>query len=198
MCELPSAAIVSNRCWSVMMNNMSGRSLTGCFDNERARRVLLPLPSMVPNPHLALTRPHLPGREKIEVKGDACFESEPCSCFVRRVLRGREFASREATKCFAIFRGSFFDHIIGQLGSRRSLVPVERLQVIAHELFIKTGRTLPYDIFIDRPEARGIRGKAFIDQEQFAINHAELKFRICDNDSILRSVLATARINFQT
>jgi hypothetical protein len=30
MCELPSAAIVSNRCWSVMINNMSGR-LTDIF-----------------------------------------------------------------------------------------------------------------------------------------------------------------------
>src|SRR4030095_8774939 len=33
MCELPCAAIVSNRCWSVMMNKMSGRLI---YHSERS------------------------------------------------------------------------------------------------------------------------------------------------------------------
>src|SRR6476620_4548267 len=103
----------------------------------------------------------------------------------------RELASGQSAKCFEIFRGSFFDNILRQARSGWSLVPVKRLQVIAHELFIKTGRTLPNDIFVNRPEARGIRGKAFINQKQIPINHPELKFRICDDNSALRSVIAT-------
>src|SRR6476620_7241977 len=107
----------------------------------------------------------------------------------------RELASGQSAKCFEIFRGSFFDNILRQARSGWSLVPIERLQVIAHKLFIKTGRTLPNDIFVNRPEARGIRGEAFIDQEQFPINRAELKFRIRDDDSTLGCVIAAARIN---
>src|SRR5262245_52319371 len=36
MREFPSAAIVSNRCWSVMINKMSGRLI---FHSERGRRI---------------------------------------------------------------------------------------------------------------------------------------------------------------
>src|SRR5262249_45027137 len=38
MCELPNAAIVSNRCWSVMMNKMSGRLICHSERSEAQSR----------------------------------------------------------------------------------------------------------------------------------------------------------------
>ncbi len=73
-----------------------------------------------------------------------------------------ELVTRQAAKCLKIFRRRFLDHILRQTWRRRSLVPIERLQIIAHELFVEAGRALSYDVFIFRPEprVRRARGRA--------------------------------------
>src|SRR5205085_12591115 len=62
----------------------------------------------------------------------------------------------------------------------------------------ETGWALSDRVLIFRPEARGVRRQAFINQEQISVDSAEFKFCICDNDAALLSMIATARINFQT
>ena len=69
-----------------------------------------------------------------------------------QILGFRDLIPGQAAKCFEIFRGRFFDHILRQARRRRSLVPVERLQIITHELFVETGRTLSEGVLVLRPE----------------------------------------------
>ena len=96
----------------------------------------------------------------------------------------RELGTRQAAKCFEIFRGSLFDNILWQAWGRRVLVPVERLQIVAHELFVETGWALTDNVLVLWPEARRVRREAFVDQEQISIDSAEFKFRIRDDDSL--------------
>ena len=116
--------------------------------------------------------------------------------FVRLNSDVRDFAPRQSAKCFQIFRGGFFDNFLRQARGRRSLVPIERLQIIAHELFVETGWALSDNVLILWPEARRVRREAFVNQEQISIDSAKLKFRIRNYDSLLSSVIAAARINF--
>src|SRR5438045_6019725 len=108
-----------------------------------------------------------------------------------------EFASSQAAKCFEVFRGSFLDHILRQARGWRTLIPVECLQIIAHELFIETRWALSDGVLIFGPETRGVRCQTFVNQEQVSIDCAEFKFCICDDDAALLSMIPPARINFQ-
>src|SRR6266542_3371551 len=88
-----------------------------------------------------------------------------------------ELVTRQAAKCLEVFCRRLLDHILRQTWRRRSLVPIERLQIIAHELFVEAGRALSDDVFIFRPEPRRVRGEALIDQKKFSIDRAKLEFR---------------------
>jgi hypothetical protein len=110
----------------------------------------------------------------------------------------RELATRQATERFEVFRRRFFDNILRQVRRWWSLVPIQRLQIIAYELFIEARRALADRVFIFRPEARRIGGQTLVDQKQFSIDRAELEFRVRDDDSLLRRILAAARIDFET
>src|SRR4029077_41519 len=103
----------------------------------------------------------------------------------------------ELLECLAIFGRSFFDNILWQSRRGRRLIPIERLQIVAHELFVETRWALSDGILVLWPEARRVRREAFVNQEQISINNAKLKFRIRDDDSLLIGVIAAARINFQ-
>ncbi len=73
----------------------------------------------------------------------------------------------------------------GNCRAGRGLVPIERLQIIAHELFVETGRTLSDDVMICRPESRRIRRQHFIDQKQFSVDGSKFEFGVGENDSFL-------------
>ena len=79
------------------------------------------------------------------------------SLFVRR---------RKASRYFAVV---FSMTSRGQARPRGGLVPVERLEIIAHELLVVTLRALARRVAVGRPEARGIRRETFVDQDQLAI-----------------------------
>src|SRR6266487_6657279 len=117
--------------------------------------------------------------------------------FVRSSLAVRDVAPRQSAKCFQIFRGGSFDNFLRQARGRRSLVPSERLQIIAHELFVETRWALSDGILVLWPETRRVRREAFVNQEQIYINNAKLKFSMRDDDSRPIGVIAAARINFQ-
>src|SRR6059058_2142530 len=115
----------------------------------------------------------------------------------RQLLGVCQFASRQAAKCLDILRRTFFDHFFRQTRGRGTLVPVERLQIIAHELLVEARWALPDGVLILRPETRRIWCQTFVDQKQITIDSAELKFRVCDDNSTLVGVRAAARINVQ-
>jgi len=108
------------------------------------------------------------------------------------------FLASQPLKRLQIFGGRSRDDVAGQLRPGRRLVPIERLEVIAHELLVKTGRALPDHILIFRPEAGRIRSQAFVDQQQLSIDRPEFEFCVRNDNSALRGMIATPGINFQT
>src|SRR6185312_12585006 len=94
-------------------------------------------------------------------------------------------------------RRTLFDHFLRETRGRGTLVPVEGLQIIAHKLLIEARGTLPDGVLVLWPKARRIRRQTFVDQKQIFTDSAELKFRVCDDNSTLVGVGATARINVQ-
>ena len=77
------------------------------------------------------------------------------SLFVRRRKASRYFAD--------VFSITSF----GRRGAG-AFVPFERLQIIAHKLFIEAGRALSDNVLIFWPETRRVRCETFVDQEQIS------------------------------
>ena len=75
----------------------------------------------------------------------------------------------KALERVAIFSAGASRDLRRQLGSRRLLVPVQGLQVIAYKLLVEARRTGARRIGVSRPEARRVRGKQLIDKGQSAI-----------------------------
>jgi len=77
--------------------------------------------------------------------------------------------------------------------ARRRLVPVERLEIVAHVLFVERRRTHADAIRIGGPEARRIRGQDFIDQDEIlSLVQPELKLRIGNDDAFFCGVVAAS------
>src|SRR3954471_19910420 len=95
----------------------------------------------------------------------ARFQTKAKTFLGRRVRHGHtserssvlNVVTGETAKRFAIFFGSLFDDILRELRRRRVFVPIERLKVVAHELFIEARRALADDVLIGGPETRRVR-----------------------------------------
>ena len=55
------------------------------------------------------------------------------------------------------------------MGRGRRFVPIKRLQIIAHKLFVETRRVGANAIFINGPETGGIGRETFVDQQQIIL-----------------------------
>jgi len=77
----------------------------------------------------------------------------------------------------------------GRDGAGGVFVPIKCLQIIAHELFIETGRALADRVSSFSQKREGIGRQTLVDQEQFSIDNAKLEFRVSNDDSFLRSIL---------
>src|SRR6202011_3015691 len=115
-----------------------------------------------------------------------------------RAGRLQEFLARDSFERFDVFRRGLLDDLPRQLRRWRRLVPIERLEIIAHELLVEARWALTDDKLVFRPEARGIWSEDFIDQEQLIVDLAEFEFGIGHNDAALRRMVAAARIDFET
>ena len=90
--------------------------------------------------------------------------------------------SHQVGKYVSIFLGCFLDDLGRKPGRRRSFIPVERFQVVAHELFVEAWRIFARNVDIRRPETGGVWCKALVDQDDFAVAKPELEFGVCDDD----------------
>src|SRR5580693_10133952 len=89
----------------------------------------------------------------------------------------------------AILSAGARDDVGRELRSRRALVPVERLEIVAHELLVEAWRALARAISIGGPEARGIRGEHLVDEREGARGvHTELELGVGDDDAALAGV----------
>src|ERR1051325_113833 len=173
MCEFPRAAIVSNRCWSVMMNKMSGWPI--CH-SERERKI-----SDCSKNRDRIIKPEM-------------FRCGQHDSVIDRVspLHVHQLTTGETTKRLNILCRTFFHHFLRQTRGRGSFVPVECLQIIAHKLLVEARRALPNRVIVFWPETGRIRCQTFVDQKKIITNRAELKFRVCDDDPTLVRMSAAA------
>jgi len=72
-----------------------------------------------------------------------------------------------------VLRLGFGDHLCRQGGCGRGLVPIERLEVIAHELFVKTWLASSRLILVGRPKPRRVRPRDLVNQDHLAIERVQ-------------------------
>src|SRR5258706_337067 len=109
-----------------------------------------------------------------------------------RTLRRKQF------ECLAIVVAGARQYLRRQMRRGRLLVPVQGLQVIAHELLVEARWTNARFVRGHRPEARGIRRQCLIDEKQLAcLVDAEFELGI-RNDDIAPASCARSSISLTT
>lgn len=76
---------------------------------------------------------------------------------------------------FEIFVLGGFDHLLGQGGRRRGLVPRLSGQPVAEVLLVEARLALARLIALGWPEAGGVGRQHFVDEDQLAVDHAEFE-----------------------
>ena len=73
--------------------------------------------------------------------------------------------------------------------SRCFFVPVQRFEIVAHELFVEGRRAAADTVRVDRPKARRIRRQNFVDErERTGRIDSELEFGVGDDDAACAGV----------
>src|SRR5690606_19251326 len=95
----------------------------------------------------------------------------------------------EPLQRFVILLPRALDHDRGQMRARRRLVPVERLEIVAHVLLVEALRRRARPIARSVPEARRVGREELVDQTQLAVvRQTELELRVRDNDPALAGI----------
>ncbi len=85
--------------------------------------------------------------------------------------------------------GGAGDDLCRNARAGRLLVPVQRLEVVAHELLVVAGRADADAILLRRPEARGIRRQHLVHHIERAVGvGAELELGVGDDDAALGGI----------
>lgn len=98
---------------------------------------------------------------------------------------------------FEILLGGLLHHVGREFRPGRGLVPVERLEVIAHILLVEADRACSDLVLVGGPEPARIRGQDLVNQNDFAVKFAEFEFRVCDDDAALLGIIPGRRIDFE-
>ena len=93
------------------------------------------------------------------------------------------FLGSESFHGFPILLGGFPDDLLRQRRCGGRLVPVEGFQVVAQELLVEAGLGASRAVVVLWPEAAGIGGEAFIDDNQLPVADAEFELRVGDDDA---------------
>src|SRR5262245_6559074 len=109
----------------------------------------------------------------------------------------RQIVSGEQAKCFEILLASYNYNIIGKRGGGWTLVPIECLKIIAHELFVERGLRSSRRVRVPRPESGRIGRQGFINQKQLSISQAELELGVANDDATRLGVLRGLAVDLQ-
>ena len=85
-------------------------------------------------------------------------------------------------------------HRLGERRRRRQLVPARRLQVVAHRLLVERRRARAGSVAVQRPEPRRVRRQRLVDQDQLAVEQAELELGVRHDDPALQGVVVRGRV----
>ena len=93
---------------------------------------------------------------------------------------------------FEIAGLGFLDDFGWQFGTRGGLVPVEGFEVVADVLFVEGVLTAAGFVFVEWPESGAVGREHFVDEDEFAVENAELEFGVGDDDVASGGVIASA------
>src|SRR5687767_2373021 len=82
-----------------------------------------------------------------------------------RIPSAFQLSARQAPERVEIFRARPLDHVLGQAGYGRLLVPLDRLEIVAHELLVEARLRAAGRVAVRRPEARRIGRHHLVDQD---------------------------------
>src|SRR6202521_1826527 len=104
-------------------------------------------------------------------------------------------SSCQARERFAVLFAGARNDLGRQFRSRRLLVPVEGLQVVAYELLVEARRAHTPAIAVRGPEARGVRRQHFVDERQPAVAvDTEFELGVGDDDAAAARVFGREAI----
>src|SRR5262245_39480029 len=112
----------------------------------------------------------------------------------------RQIVSCEQAKCFEILLAGYSYNIIGKRRGGWTLVPIECLKIIAHELFVERGLRSSRRVRVPRPEPGRIGRQRFIHkngQKQLSISQAELELGVANDDATRLGVLRGLAVDLQ-
>src|SRR5689334_21232298 len=92
----------------------------------------------------------------------------------------RQGFARQPLVRLAVAAGRPRDHLAGQRGRRRLLIPARTLQPIPDVLLVEAWRRATRRVVSDRPEARGVWGQQLVNQDELAIEQAKLHLGVGD------------------
>ena len=111
--------------------------------------------------------------------------------------RGRCSRLGQAAPRLQVLLGGPGGHLGRQLGTGRRLVPVERLEVVAHVLLVVARLALAGLVAVRRPEPRRVGRHGLVDEDQLAVEDAELELGVGDDDAALQGVGRAERVELQ-
>ena len=106
------------------------------------------------------------------------------------VLRLRKFPPAEVLIRLDVDLAGASDDFVGKHRTRRLLVEVDGLEIVADILLVERRRIRADRIALLRPEARGVGREAFVGEDERTVRVlAELELRIRDDDALRRRVI---------
>ena len=97
-----------------------------------------------------------------------------------------QFCPGDPPVCLKILFARLGNDFRRQHRSRRRLVPVERFEVVAHELLVETGLAATGLEFARRPETRTVWRQHFVDENHLSVRQqSEFEFGVSDDDPAL-------------
>ena len=72
------------------------------------------------------------------------------------------------------------------------MIPAGCVEPVAHVLLVERRLRAARLVLVDRPEAAGVRGQDLVDQDDLALDDAELELRVGDDDAALERDVSAA------
>src|SRR3954466_11371869 len=97
----------------------------------------------------------------------------------------REFFAGELAVGLEVAFTGAHDYFGGEFGGGGGFVPGLGFEVVADELFVEGGLVVAGFVVVGGPEAAGVGGEDFVDQDQAAVGElAELELGVGDDDAV--------------
>src|ERR1039458_4919326 len=129
---------------------------------------------------------------------------------IRFVFLSDQPSGCQACEGFEVFLGGLADDILREDGTGCGLVPIQRFEVVADELFVKARLRFAGCVSVGGPKTRAVGRERFVNEDKSwfrgetprqargdSRDETEFEFRVGDNDAALGGVIAGEAIQGQ-